>query len=40
MQKIGIIGVGGMAAYHIEGFKKAGAEIVAICDINRDKAEA
>ena len=40
MQKIGIIGVGGMAAYHIEGFRKAGAEIVAICDINRDKAEA
>ncbi len=31
-QKIGIIGAGGMARYHIEGFRKAGAEIVAFAD--------
>ena len=30
--KIGIIGAGGMAAYHIPGFRSAGAEVVAIAD--------
>ena len=28
--KVGIIGAGGMVGYHIQGFKQAGAEIVAI----------
>jgi len=32
--KVGLIGGGGMAAYHIEGFKKAGAEVIAIADMN------
>jgi len=32
--KIGLIGGGGMAAYHIEGFQRAGAEVVAIADMN------
>jgi len=31
-QKIGIIGAGGMARYHIEGFRKAGAQIIAFAD--------
>lgn len=31
--KIGIIGAGGMLKYHAEGFKKAGAQIVAIADL-------
>ncbi|MDB4297035.1 Gfo/Idh/MocA family oxidoreductase [Akkermansiaceae bacterium] len=31
--KIGIIGAGGMLKYHAEGFKKAGAQIVAIADV-------
>ncbi|HUR60135.1 MAG TPA: Gfo/Idh/MocA family oxidoreductase [Opitutaceae bacterium] len=30
--KIGIIGAGGMAAYHTQGFREAGAEIVALAD--------
>ena len=32
--KIGVIGAGGMAAYHISGFRKAGAEVVAVADSN------
>jgi len=31
--KVGIIGAGGMVRYHIQGFKDAGAEIVAIADL-------
>jgi Predicted dehydrogenases and related proteins len=37
--KIGIIGAGGMAKYHIAGFTRAGAEIVAIADRNIEKAQ-
>lgn len=32
--KIGIIGAGGMANYHIPGFRQGGAEIVAVTDPN------
>jgi predicted dehydrogenase len=41
--KIAIIGAGGMAAYHAKGFREAGAEIVALCDVSQaaaDKAAA
>lgn len=37
--KIGIIGAGGMAAYHTQGFRDAGAEIVAMADVNQAAAE-
>jgi predicted dehydrogenase len=37
--KVGIIGTGNMLPYHIGGFRKAGAEIVAIAGINRDLAD-
>ena len=37
--RIGIIGAGGMSAYHIPGFRKGGAEVVAIADPNRTAAE-
>jgi predicted dehydrogenase len=37
--KIGIIGAGGMAAYHAQGFREAGAEIVALADVNQAAAE-
>jgi len=37
--KVGIIGAGGMASYHIEGFKNAGADIVAIADVNEAAAQ-
>ena len=37
--RIGIIGAGGMSAYHIPGFRKGGAEVVAIADPNRAAAE-
>ena len=37
--KIGIIGAGGMASYHIPGFRSAGAEVVAIADMNAEAAK-
>ncbi|MEO7426268.1 MAG: Gfo/Idh/MocA family oxidoreductase [Fibrobacteria bacterium] len=37
--KIGIIGAGGMASYHIPGFRSGGAEVVAIADMNADAAK-
>lgn len=36
--KIGVIGAGGMLRYHAAGFRLAGAEIVALCDLNIDAA--
>ena len=36
--KIAIIGAGGMAAYHANGFRQAGAEIIALCDVNQGAA--
>jgi predicted dehydrogenase len=36
--KIGIIGAGGMLRYHAAGFRLAGAEIVALCDVNPEAA--
>ena len=38
--KIGIIGAGWMAAYHVSGFRSAGAEVVAIADMNAEAAAA
>jgi len=38
--KVGIIGAGGMASYHIQGFRQAGAEIVGMCDVNISAAQA
>ena len=38
--RIGLIGAGGMAKYHVAGFRKAGAEIVAIADPDPAAAEA
>ena len=37
--KIGVIGAGGMLQYHAAGFRAAGAEIVAICDMNQEAAQ-
>lgn len=36
--KIGIIGVGGMFSYHLKGFRQAGAEVVAVADVNEQAA--
>lgn len=38
--KIGIIGAGGMANYHIPGFRAGGGEVVALADLNQTAAEA
>lgn len=38
--QIGIIGAGGMAAYHAKGFTLAGAEVVGIADPNKPRSEA
>lgn len=37
--KVGIIGAGGMVGYHIDGFKQAGAEVVAIADVQIEAAQ-
>jgi predicted dehydrogenase len=37
--KVGIIGAGGMVRYHVAGFRNAGAEVVAIADVNRIAAQ-
>lgn len=37
--KVGIVGAGGMVNYHAPGFLSAGAEIIAIADLNRASAE-
>ncbi len=37
--KIGIIGAGGMANYHIPGFQAEGAEVTAIADVNEAAAK-
>lgn len=37
--KIGIVGAGGMAGYHVAGFRKAGAEIVALADVSESAAK-
>jgi predicted dehydrogenase len=37
--KIGIIGAGGMLRYHAAGFKSAGAEVVALADVNQATAQ-
>ncbi|PHX84975.1 MAG: oxidoreductase [Opitutia bacterium] len=37
--KIAIIGAGGMAGYHASGFRQAGANIVALCDVNQAAAD-
>ncbi len=39
MKKIAIIGAGGMATYHLEGYRLAGADVVAMCDVAIDKAK-
>ena len=36
--KAGIIGAGGMIQYHAAGFREAGADIIAVCDLNKDAA--
>ena len=39
--KVGLIGAGGISTVHIEGYQKSGkAEVVAICDISADRAQA
>ena len=38
--KVGIIGAGGMLQYHAAGFRAAGADIVAICDVNETAAKS
>ena len=37
--KIGIVGAGGMAGYHVAGFRSAGADIVALADVNKTAAD-
>lgn len=32
--KVGIVGAGGMADYHVPGFRKGGAEVTAVADVN------
>jgi predicted dehydrogenase len=38
--RVGVIGAGGMANYHIDGFRNGGADVVAIADLNEAAAKA
>ncbi len=38
-KKLAIIGAGGMAGYHINGFRAAGADVIAMADLNPVAAE-
>ncbi len=38
--RIGVIGAGGMSAYHVPGFRAGGAEVAAIADVNFSAAQA
>lgn len=38
--QVGVIGAGGMLQYHAAGFREAGAEVVAVCDMNHAAADA
>lgn len=37
--QVGIVGAGGMAGYHFDGFTKAGGRVAAICDMNIGQAK-
>jgi len=37
--KIGIVGAGGMTGYHVAGFRRAGADIVALADVSDTAAK-
>ena len=39
MVRVAIVGAGGMARYHRDGFIRENAEIVAVCDSNVEKAK-
>ncbi len=38
--KIGLIGAGGITEFHLKAYRKAGLEVVAICDIDPKRARA
>jgi predicted dehydrogenase len=38
--KVGLVGAGGMADFHIQGFRQAGAEVVAVADQDRERGQA
>jgi predicted dehydrogenase len=38
--KVGIVGAGGMASYHYDGFTAAGAEVAAVADMDTSRAKA
>lgn len=38
--RLGLIGAGGIAEYHLRAYQKLGLDVVAICDINREQAVA
>ena len=38
--RVALVGCGLISLYHLRAWQQAGAEIVAVCDIDRDKAEA
>ena len=39
MTRVGIIGCGSIAKFHYEGYEKAGARIVHVCDLRREAAQ-
>ncbi len=37
--KIGLVGCGGIAEYHLRAYQAMGLDVAVLCDINRDRAE-
>ena len=38
--RVALVGCGLISLYHLRAWQKAGAEVVAVCDLDRDKAES
>lgn len=38
--KVGLVGCGGISEYHLRAYQELGLEVVALCDLSREKAEA
>ncbi len=38
--KIGLIGAGGISEYHLRAYQRMGLDVVAICDLDRSRAES
>src|SRR5690606_18782259 len=40
LPKRGLVGCGGISEYHLRAYRALGLEVVALCDVDKDRAEA